>query len=41
MSSSNARAKRAASATGSSPRSFARLMILSSTSVKFRTYVTS
>ncbi len=34
------RAKRAASATGSSPRSLARLMILSSTSVKLRTYFT-
>ena len=36
-----ARANRSASATGSSPRSPARLMILSSTSVKFRTYFTA
>ena len=40
MSSWKASAKRAASATGSSPRSSARLMILSSTSVKLRTYFT-
>ncbi len=32
--------QRAARATGSSPRSLARLMILSSTSVKLRTYFT-
>ncbi len=41
MSSRKESANRAASSTGSSPLSLARAMILSSTSVKFRTYFTS